>query len=137
MRLKAQATFESALDAINFSGRNSTGLACAGYKLKYPRSSQDIQPTLKSASEEYVAGEERQRKNFGAILPTTNRFIKRQQDLEAFVGKNVTYILLVLMTRVQRVPYRSWTRYFVFDGTAPPCDLHRFCCPKDYLPSSG
>jgi hypothetical protein len=113
MRLKAQATFESALDAINFSGRNSTGLACAGYKLKYPRSSQDIQPTLKSASEEYVAGEERQRKNFGAILPTTNRFIKRQQDLEAFVGKNVTY------------------------GTAPPCDLHRFCCPKDYLPSSG
>jgi hypothetical protein len=124
MRLEAQATFESALDGVNFSGWNSTGLACAGYEFIYPRSFQDVQPTLESASEEDVAREEWQRKNFVPILPAPNRFIKWQQDLESLVAKNLAYSLLVLVARVERVPGRSWSRYFVVNGTAPPCDLH-------------
>ena len=59
---------------------------------------------VKPAPYKDVTREQRQPELFGAVLPTMGRANEWKKDFMTFVRESLSDRLLVLMTRVQRVP---------------------------------
>jgi hypothetical protein len=72
----------------------------------YPWCRHDVQAALKTAVEKYIAREERQKKQLGSILPPASGLVEWKKGLESLVRENLIDCLLVLMSRVKRIPWR-------------------------------
>ena len=75
---------------------------------------------IEAAFKKYVARKQRQREQFGPIFPAPGGRVQREKRLKSSARENVSYCLLVLMTRVDRMPRRLRT---VCRFSAGRCDL--------------
>ena len=114
---------------INLQWGNNRGTPSPCHDANHSRSTENLDAAVKPSPNKHVAREQRQPELFGAVLPAMGRADKWKKNLMILIRKCLSDGLLVLVTRIQRMPVArgSWILHsrcaFRCVHIAPPCDL--------------
>jgi hypothetical protein len=86
VRFSSEGTLNHPSDSLNFGAGDHGRLPAESYYSVNSRGGKNWQPTFDWAAEEYVAGEERERKLLDSVFPTVYGVIERKESFESLAG---------------------------------------------------